>query len=194
MCSVFNGSTENPAFISILRRVIFPGDSKVLVLDRLPSFLSFLRGAYKHAPDGQTIRWLKTDYSVITTVIGDKVAAMLHESDPRTRWWYQNYVHWHPVESNPFDDPAAKALLLAEVLRLDPAGRKCLRSITEGIDQDSDAGKACIKVWEGVRTRIGQKFENVKNVGLDQLYDIGNRLKTKAEREVVVASTSRHGK
>jgi len=57
----------------------------------------------------------------------------------------------------------AKSLLLTEVLQLDPAGRKCIRSITEGIDQDSDAGKACIKVWEGVRTRIGQKFENVKN-------------------------------
>ena len=193
MCSVFNRSTEyQTAFISILRSVIFPDDNKVFIPDRLPSFLSF-QVAYVHAPGGQTIRWFKQG-SMITTVIGDKVAAMLHESDPRTRWWYQNYVHWHPVESNPFDDPAAKALLLAEVLRLDPAGRKCLRSITEGIDQDSDAGKACIKVWEGVRTRIGQKFENVKNVGLDQLYDIGNRLKTKAEREVVVASTSRHGK
>jgi hypothetical protein len=44
-CSVFTCKYEETCiFFSILRTVIFPAGSKVLVPDRFPSFLSFLKG------------------------------------------------------------------------------------------------------------------------------------------------------
>ena len=50
-CSVFTSDGCIKGFIHILRKVIFPDDSKV-VGDRLPVFISLLEGAYKQAPDG----------------------------------------------------------------------------------------------------------------------------------------------
>ena len=73
-CSVFTSAGCIKGFIHILRKVIFPDDSKVVVTHRLPLFISFLKGAYKQAPGGLTPDWTlsKTTGGVIT----DKVASL----------------------------------------------------------------------------------------------------------------------
>jgi hypothetical protein len=115
-CSVFTSAGCIKGFIHILRKVIFPDDSKVVVTHRLPLFISFLKGAYKQAPGGLTPDWTlsKTKGGVITEKVASLYAqacktSVVHQPTPS---WYNQHVK--NTKAKPRLDSEYTALLLQQ--------------------------------------------------------------------------------